>query len=450
MSEPVRENPRFDRLMDERGWKRPQVAARVNAAYEEITGKEGCYDAETIRQIARGIRRWPTKGYRLALEQTFGVTSAELGLYNPRAATAKPSQTGTGVHADLPLGWGGEEVDDVQRRELFRAIAVLTAASPTIVAALNSDELERTIRAAASPSRVDEAVLSNVQAILNAARLQDDLLGPQAAIRTTLTQVDIAEALLQGYDGPLSTRLMSLRSTVSTSAGWQLFDLGRKDSAMEHFEKARDVADEARDYAAGAMALAEWSGMTEEVGKPIVAADQAAGAESRAARSGDPLLRAHSAGIAALALAKSGPDYHADARAALGRADSFDVTAPRTPDESLAYFCTPGHIARMRAKALRHIGDLPAAIDAAKESLRLQAVRDRAASHILLGTIYVDAGVLDAGVESILKGAAADADNGSARLTGQLADARNLVHIRAPGSSFAQRLDARLAELQSV
>ncbi|WP_306360417.1 M48 family metallopeptidase [Nocardia sp. CC227C] len=450
MSEPSRENLRFDRLMEERGWKRTEVAAMVNAAYEVITGKEGCYDADKIRQIARGTLMWPTKGYRLALEKAFGVTATELGLYNPRAATAKPSQTGTSVHADLLLGWGGEEVDEVQRRELLRAIAVLTASSPAIVAALNADELERTIRAAASPNRVDGAVLDNVQAILNAARLQDDLLGPQAAIRTTLTQVDITEALLRGYEGSLASRLMSLRSKVSTSAGWQLFDLGRKESAVDHFEKARDVADEARDYAASAMALAEWSGMTEEVGRPIEAADQAAAAEFRAARTGDPHLQAHAAGISALALAKSGPEYHADARAALARADSFDVSTTRTPDESLAYFCTPGHIARMRAKALRQIGDLPAAIDAARESLRLQAVRDRAASHILLGTIYVDAGQLDAGIESISTGAEVDADNGSARLSGQLLDARNLVHVRAPGSTSARRLDARLTQLQIV
>ncbi|WP_405165017.1 hypothetical protein OG203_07860 [Nocardia sp. NBC_01499] len=450
MREPASENHQFEQLIRQRDWKRPEVAERVNAAYEQITGKPGCYDADKIRMLARGITRWPTHGYRLALEQAFGVTAAELGLYNPRAARAKPSQTGTDVHTDLVLGWGGEEVDEVQRRELLRAMAVLTAASPAIVAALNAEELERTIRAAASPHRVDAAVLENIQAILNQARLQDDLLGPQAAIRTTLTQVDIADALLNGYTGPLEGRLKSLRSKVSTSAGWQLFDLGRRDFAKDHFEKARDLADEARDYAAAALALAEWAGMTEEVGRPIEAVDQAAGAESRATRSGDPLLRAHAAGIAALALAKSGPDYRADAHEALVRADSFDVTIARTPEESLAYFCTPGHIARMRAKALRQLGDLPAAIDAAMESLRLQAVRDRAASHILLGTIYVYAGDLEAGVVSILAGAEADADNASARLSGQLLDARSLVHIRAPGSAPARKLDARMEQLQLI
>ncbi|MFE3758849.1 hypothetical protein ACFXO9_31485 [Nocardia tengchongensis] len=450
MGESASENHQLERLIRQRDWKRPEVAARVNAAYEEITGKQGCYDAEKIRQLARGITRWPTQGYRLALEQTFGVTAAELGFYNPRAKAAKVSQTGTDVCADLLLGWGGEEVDEVQRRELLRAMAVLTAASPVIVAALNAEELERTIRAAASPSRVDAAVLDNIQTILNQARLQDDLLGPQAAIRTTLTQVDIAEALLNGYKGPYESRLQSLRSKVSISAGWQLFDLGRDELARNHFATARDTADEARDHAAGAMALAEWSGMTEEVGKPVEAADQAAGAERRAARTEDPLLRAHAAGIAALALAKSGPDYRADAQSALARADSFDVTTARTPEESLAYFCTPGHIARMRAKALRLIGDLPGAIGAARESLRLQAVRDRAASHILLGTIYIDAGDLDAGVASILDGAEAEAANASARLSGQLLDARTLVHVRAPGSASARKLDRRMEELQLI
>ncbi|MFE3960751.1 hypothetical protein ACFXPS_42070 [Nocardia sp. NPDC059091] len=450
MSEPVGDNRELKQLISQRDWTYQQVADRVNAIYGRITGKPGCYDGETIRQLLRRERRWPTKNYRLALEETFGVTTAELGFYNPRAKRAKLSQTGTHVLPDLPLVWGSEEVDDVQRRELLRAIAVLTAASPAIVAALNSDELERTIRAAASPQRVDDAVLDNIQTLLNAARLQDDLLGPQAAIPTTLTQVDIAEALLQGYEGPFVSRLQSLRSRVSTSAGWQLFDLGRTDLAADHFKEARDAADKAGDHAAGAMALAEWSGMTEEIGTPEEAVDQALAAEARAARSGDPLLRAHVAGITALAMAKAGTDFHGEARSALTRSEGFDVTISRTPEESLAYFCTPGHIARMRAKALRQMGDLPAAITAANESLRLQAVRDRAASHILLGTIYIDAGELDAGIDSILRGATEEAKNASARLSGQLLDARTLVRVRAPGSEAARKLDTRLEELQLI
>ncbi|MFE3105344.1 hypothetical protein [Nocardia tengchongensis] len=139
-----------------------------------------------------------------------------------------------------------------------------------------------------------------------------------------------------------------------------------------------------------------------------------------------------------------------DAKAALARADSFDVTARRTPEESLAYFCTPGHIARMRGKALRLIGDLPAAIGAARESLQLQAVRDRAASQILLGTILTDPGDLDAGRSSILDGAEAGAASASARLSVRLIDARGLVHVRAPGLAAAGELDARIEELQLV
>lgn len=334
----------------------------------------------------------------------------------------------------------------MQRRELMRAIAVLTAASPAIVAALNADEVERTIRAVAVPQRIDAAVLDNIEAMLNQARLQDDLLGPQAAIRTTLTQVDIAEALLANPPDPLALRLKSLRSKISTPAGWQLFDLGRTGLAEEHFETARDVADDIGDNAAGAMALAEWSGMTEEIGKPSVAADQALAAEVRAARTDDPLLRAHTAGITALAHAKAG--HAVDTRSALERANSFDVSARRSPDESLAYFCTPGHVAPMRAKALHQIGDLSAAIQAAKESLMLQAIRDRAASHILLGTIYVDVGEIDAGITSILAGAEAEASNTSARVSGQLMDARRLVHLRVPGSDAVKSLDGRMAELQ--
>ncbi|MBB5913183.1 tetratricopeptide (TPR) repeat protein [Nocardia transvalensis] len=445
MNSPDRKNRQIARLIEQRHWKRWEVVDRVNAAYEQITGKPGAYSEESIRRLVSGVTRWPTEAYRRALEQTFGATTAELGLYNPRAARVKPSQTGTGVDAALRWNWGGEEVDEMQRRELMRAIAVLTAAVPAITAVLSADEVERTIRAIAAPRRVDGGVLDNIEAMLNQARIQDDLLGPQAAIGTTLTQSNVAEALLAGSTGALGYRLKSLRSKIATSAGWQLFDLGRTDTAAEHFEKARDIADEIGDDAAGAMAMAEWSAMTEEIGKPSVAADQAAAAEIRATRSGDPLLRAHTAGISALAQAKAG--HAMDTRAALGRADSFDITESRTPEQSLAYFCTPGHIARMRAKSLHQIGDLGAAIEAAEESLRLQAVRDRAASHILLGTIYVDAGNLDAALDEILLGA--EAAN-SARVSGQLQNARTLIHVRAPGSEVARTLDARMQELQQI
>ncbi|MET7774069.1 hypothetical protein [Nocardia sp. NPDC005366] len=444
-----RRNLRLETLIARQGWKRSDVVDKVNTAYELLTGKPGAYDEEAIRRLLRGVTRWPTEGYRRALEQTFGVPAADLGLYNPRASRAKPSQTGTGAEAALRWNEGGEEVDEVHRRELMKAIAVITAAAPAITAALNTDEVERTIRAVATPRRADSAVLNNIEAMLNQARLQDDLLGPQAAIRTTLTQVDITEALLtSGPQDPLERRLKSLRSKVSTSAGWQLFDLGRVNLAEKHFEAARDAADEVGDDSAGAMALAEWSAMTEEIGKPAVAADQATAAETRANRSGDPLLRAHTAGITALAQAKAG--HEGDTRRALARAEAFDVSTPRTPAESLAYFCTAGHIARMRAKALHQIGDVTAAIEAAQESLRLHAVRDRAASHILLGTVYIDAGDLDSGLNAIIAGVEAEAAIGSARISGQLQRARTLVHVRAPGSKAARTLDARIEALQVI
>ncbi|WP_454194603.1 helix-turn-helix domain-containing protein [Nocardia sp. Marseille-Q1738] len=421
-------------------WEAQGAEARLRPTSRELL--ENALASATPEVVARFERALADSGSQR--DETGPRSLATVTLANDTRGPQPP--TGPGVDTALLLGLGGEEVDEMQRRELMRAIAVLTAASPAIIAALNADELERTVGAVATSHRVDTAALDNLEAILNQIRLQDDLLGPQAAIRTTLTQADIAEALLTRVPDSLERRLMSLRSKISTSAGWQLFDLGRKESAERQFGKARDAADGIDDHAAGAMALAEWSGMTEEVGKPAVAADQAAAAEARAARTNDPLLRAHVAGIAALALAKSG--HTSDTRAALTRADSYNVTTTRGPEESLAYFCTAGHLARMKAKALRQIGDLQAAIEAAEDSLMLQAVRDRAASHILLGTIYVDAGDLDAGIASILAGAEAEAATASARISSQLREARRLVHIRAPGSVTARALDARLAELQ--
>ncbi|MGO4649916.1 hypothetical protein AB4305_34120 [Nocardia sp. 2YAB30] len=94
-----RRNRQLAQLIERRDWKRREVVDKVNAAYEQITGKPGACDEEAIRRLVSGVTRWPTEGYRRALEQTFDATATELGLYNPRAARAKHSQTGTGVEA---------------------------------------------------------------------------------------------------------------------------------------------------------------------------------------------------------------------------------------------------------------------------------------------------------------------------------------------------------------
>ncbi|NKY88756.1 hypothetical protein [Nocardia veterana] len=82
MTSAGRRNHQLEELIARRDWKRREVAERINAAYEQITGKPGAYDEEAVRRLVRGVTRWPTEGYRRALAETFGVTAAELGLYN--------------------------------------------------------------------------------------------------------------------------------------------------------------------------------------------------------------------------------------------------------------------------------------------------------------------------------------------------------------------------------
>jgi hypothetical protein len=89
-------------------------------------------------------------------------------------------------------------VDAMDRRELlhlFGWVATAVAGSP-VLGSLNADEQERVAKAIASPSRVDEQVISNLDQVLAAAERNDAKLGPQAALATVLAQRELIETMI--------------------------------------------------------------------------------------------------------------------------------------------------------------------------------------------------------------------------------------------------------------
>lgn len=322
----------------------------------------------------------------------------------------------------------------------MKAIAVLGAASP---AALVCADPERLINSAAAPRHADDAALDTIETIVNHAKIQDDLLGPNAAIGTILSQARLTDSLLIDISPRLRDRALTLRCHIGVSAGWQCFDLGHHDAAAAHFTLAREAADEASAHGGAAMAMAEWSWGAGAIAATALAADLAAAAESRAASVSDARLRAHTAAIAGVALARIGNT--AGAHAALTRAAMPDIDPVAGPAESIAYFCTPAHIARLRGEALRNTGDLTGAIGAANESIALRSHRDSAEAHLLLGTLHLDADNVDAAVDAFLT--AIESAAHSPRLADQLRIAVTSAAKRVPSSSAAQLLNERLDRL---
>ncbi|MBF6137158.1 helix-turn-helix transcriptional regulator [Nocardia puris] len=437
----------MDHMIKRRGWTRRDAADAVNVAYEQITGRPGAYTEERIRRLIRGEITWPHPEYRRALEEVFGVPVSDLGLFNRRRgvdAYVSTAQGGNGVSAwDIEAMEGRSEMN---RRNVMEAIAVLGAASPAVlVGTSGGDETERLAGPVSAPWRVDDATFDIVEVIVNHAKLQDDLLGPRAALGTMLSQARLMDSLLVGVDGGrLRSRALVLRSHIGVSSGWQCFDLGHHSAAAAHFTVAREAADEAGAHDTSAMAMAEWSWTAGAIGAATLALDLAAAAESRAAVAGDPRLRAHAAGIAGVALARLG--HAREARAALTRAVTPDIEAVRDPAESIAYFCDPAHIARLRAETLRCTGDTAAAISAATEAIALQPRRDSAETYVLLGTLHLEADDINAAVAAFLT--AADTANQSPRVAGQLRSAQDALETAAPRSSAVRLLDDRLSDLQ--
>lgn len=397
-------NDQLESLIRLRGWTRREVADAVNQAHELLTGRPGAYSEERVRRLVRGEITWPHPHYRRALEHVFGVAAAELGLFNGRSMRPEPSAISAAARA--------------------------------------SEGAERSAAAASASRRVDTVVIGTIETIVAQAKIQDDRLGPRAAIGTMLAQAQLTESLLADAGPAVRTRLLSLRSRIATSAGWQSYDLGHHEAAVAHFRSARAAADECDDRAAGALAMAEWSCMAVDTDSPLTAADLAAGAELRASGTGDPRLRAHTAAVLAIALARLGSV--SECRAALDRAGGYDLGAAPDPAASIAYFCTPAHLARMRARALRSVGDLRGALGAASESVALQPFRDLASAHILLGGLYLDTGRLDAAVETIITGLEASGAPNSPRVNRRLRSTWKDIRRTAPGSAPVRRLGERL------
>ncbi|HEY8985590.1 MAG TPA: XRE family transcriptional regulator [Streptomyces sp.] len=199
------ENTKLAACIRESGFKKPELAKRLNLEIEAITGKPGRLTDREIRAMVQGKTRWPHLKTRLAFERVLHASSEDLG-FIPRRKSSAPQE------------------DDVHRRTF------LTAAGGTALAAVSpagrrlglsdvdrfQDEYEHILE---DDWRVGGLREVEHQASELALRIQSAL-----AVGTTSTGV--------------RRRLHCLASNVTSSAAFAAIDAKAHRRSRNHLDKA--------------------------------------------------------------------------------------------------------------------------------------------------------------------------------------------------------------------
>lgn len=332
-------------------------------------------------------------------------------------------------------------VDTMKRRGLLQLLGQLAAGStmtsPAIgglrllgLDTLNPDERDRVAQVILSPERVDKRVIGHIETILWACKQQDDTFGPQAVLNTVLDQaLLVQDVLLPACPDQLRPRLLSLYSSLCSSAGWYLFDLDNVALAWEHFEKARKAAHEARHTELSVFTLCNMSYAAAWHGRTHTGLDLAASAQALAGKTGDTLVQVCVADHAAQAYAVDG--QYDECMTELDKAQTvFTTAAGQAPPASLAYYYNAGFLANHRSDYLLRLGKFQQAVASARAGLALydrSFARDFAFCTLHLGKALIQSQEIDEAAVVVGEAATLAAENRSTRLVKELQAARTAL-----------------------
>ncbi|MGQ4388593.1 hypothetical protein [Streptomyces sp. SAS_270] len=85
------ENRELVAAMEELDMSQAELARRVNAETQQLTGKEGSVTDRDIRRYLRGETAWPHQKQRIGLERVLGRPATELG-FIPRSRRTRQSR----------------------------------------------------------------------------------------------------------------------------------------------------------------------------------------------------------------------------------------------------------------------------------------------------------------------------------------------------------------------
>ncbi len=312
----------------------------------------------------------------------------------------------------------------MKRRDILQWLswAAAAAAAAPVLDGLYPGEQQRVAAAFAAPSRVDASVVEHIDAVLWRCMRQDDALGPQAALDTTLAQRQLVRSLLADAPDAMRPRLLSLYANMSRFAGSLSFDLGNYPAASDYYETARAAAHEAQDTELGAFVLCNLSHLATWRRQPRIGIDHALAAMGWATQTDDKRLQAYAYDVAARAFAMDGQDSAAlnaldQARRALNESDDRPTTH--------VYFFGAGQLASTESTCYLYLGQTERGAGAAERALvdiDGSFVRNLAMTSLRLGVCRLRSDKPDVagGAAAIADAARLAAHNRSARLVGQL------------------------------
>lgn len=331
----------------------------------------------------------------------------------------------------------------MDRRDVLRVLGwAATAAS--MFPSIDGDERQRVASVLGKSSRVDVQTIEHIETVLWRCQRQDDALGPHAALDTVLAQRNLARVLVRECPTSLRPRMLSVLSNASRHAGWLSFDLNDFESARYYYEDARALAHEAENVELGAFVLCNMSHLATWQRKPRIGIDHAVAAGEWAKRTDDVALPAYAADVAARAYAADG---QSDACSAALDVAGTALTMAGNQQSNYVYFYDEGQHSATRCLCHLELHEPRPATAYAEQSLKTldrSFARNVAFVTINLGIAHIQSNELDEAARLLGDAGELAAANSSARLVGQLkqarADMQPWQHIAA-----VRTLDDRLA-----
>jgi len=193
----------------------------------------------------------------------------------------------------------------VSRRELICRLSAAFAAAATgsLFEVLDPDEQNHVTHAIQNSSDFDEPTLRYCEGMVNNLRRQDNVLGPQLTLHSTMGHRQVAQQLAKAASAPFQQRAISVYAELTQLLGWLCFNTGDYQSAQRYYDDARSAAHEAQNVELVTYILCAMSQLATWQGKPRVGIDHAVAAATWAAQTHSPLARAYAAEVAVKAYA---------------------------------------------------------------------------------------------------------------------------------------------------
>ncbi|MGH3941490.1 MAG: hypothetical protein ACRDTG_23250 [Pseudonocardiaceae bacterium] len=201
--------------------------------------------------------------------------------------------------AQVIVMWMQRIDPSVNRRELLHRLGALFAAAATgpLWGMLDPDEQQHVLQNQ-ELAGFDEPTLRYCEGMVDSLRRQDNVLGPQFTLYSTMGHRQLAEQLAKAAPEAFKQRAISIYASLTQLMGWLSFNLGNYHGAQYYYEEARSAAHDAQNTELATYILCSMSTLATSQRKPRLGLDHAAAAAVWAEESHSLPARAYAAEVA--------------------------------------------------------------------------------------------------------------------------------------------------------